>query len=328
MCPYGIILYRSMPYLSLSKGGSECKAIAYIKDGDDDEKLIYVSDTIPGMKKKDDDEEDLLEHFPKKIPQRKKTEMLLQLQEHLREGKPPLDSEVLLKGIYDEIMKKKDTTLQHQEIKTHGLVQVLPPKTGREVVYVAGAAGSGKSYFSMQYMKEYKKMFPDRSIYVFSCLSEDETFGTFEDKLTRIDLNDELVSDPIDYTEFKDSLVLFDDVDTFKDKAIREAIIHIRDQILEMGRHYNISCLNCRHTHTDFLRTKLLLNESHLIVVFPHSGSVKGIKYLLDTYVGCDKKAISKILKLPSRWLCIRKNYPQCCIYQHGAFLVSSMEEI
>jgi len=65
------------------------------------------------------------------------------------------------------------------------------------------------------------------------------------------------------------------------------------------------------------------LNEAHEIVYFPHSGSMKGINYLLKEYIGFDNKEIKAIKKLKTRWCCIFKNYPQLAMTERNLWLLA-----
>jgi hypothetical protein len=48
--------------------------------------------------------------------------------------------------------------------------------TERQCLYICGQSGSDKSYFTTNYVKEYKKMFPKRNIYVNSSIAEGKQF--------------------------------------------------------------------------------------------------------------------------------------------------------
>ena len=55
---------------------------------------------------------------------------------------------------------------------------------------------------------------------------------------------------------------------------------------------------------------------------FPHSAGGK-IKYLLEEYVGLDKKQITYIKKQNSRACTVFKNYPQCYLLEHEIGLLN-----
>ena len=94
------------------------------------------------------------------------------------------------------------------------------------------------------------------------------------------------------------------------DKKIREAVIKLINQVLEIGRHFNISLLMTNHLATAGRDTRRILNEAHTVTYFPHSGSSHGIKYLLTEYCGISKKDMMIAKKSDSRWITIYKNYP------------------
>ena len=45
--------------------------------------------------------------------------------------------------------------------------QVPNPKTEREILYITGRTGSGKSTYTRKYLEEYKKKFKNREIYIY-----------------------------------------------------------------------------------------------------------------------------------------------------------------
>lgn len=206
-----------------------------------------------------------------------------------------------------------------------GKFQQIPnPDTEREILYITGASGSGKSTYCCKYIYQYKKLYKDREVYVFSALKDDESLDKIEPKRVRID--NTLITHPINVSDFKDSLVVFDDIDVISDKKQREAVYNILNQILEIGRHDNISCLITNHLATAGKDTRRVLNECHAVVYFPFSGSAKQINYLLIEYLGLDKKDISKIKKLKTRWCCVYKNYPQIVMTERDIWILAEDE--
>jgi hypothetical protein len=90
--------------------------------------------------------------------------------------------------------------------------QVPNPKTEREILYITGRSGSGKSTYTRKYLEEYKKKFKNREIYMFSALPDDPSLDSINPK--RIELDDSLISDPIKAEDLKGSAVIFDDGST------------------------------------------------------------------------------------------------------------------
>ncbi len=213
-------------------------------------------------------------------------------------------------------------TYKHIELPQGSKFQLVPNTTKeREIIYICGPSGSGKSTFTSNYIKEYKKKFKGGDIYLFSALSEDEVLDKHGVK--RIKLSPALITDKLTSADFEDALVIFDDIDVISDKKIREAVIATLNSVLEVGRHFKTYCIITNHLPTAGKDTRRVLNEAHEIVYFPHSGSMKGINYLLKEYVGFDNNEIKAIKKLKSRWCCIFKNYPQLAMTERNLWLLA-----
>lgn len=188
--------------------------------------------------------------------------------------------------------------------------QQLPDETReRDILYITGPSGSGKSTYVVSYLNEYKKKYKRRPIFVLSSLQEDETLDKIKG-LKRIKLDDKMWSDPLEAEMFEECCVVADDVDVIGDKKIRDAVIILINQILEIGRHFKITLIMTNHLATAGRDTRRILNEAHTITYFPHSGSSHGVKYLLTEYCGIDKKDMKIAKQSGSRWTTIFKNYP------------------
>jgi hypothetical protein len=199
------------------------------------------------------------------------------------------------------------------------------PDTERQILYITGASGSGKSTYTKNYCKQYKKLYPKRPIYLFSSIKEDPSLD--EVKPHRIVIDDSLVDAPLAAEEFADSLVIFDDTDCISNKKHREAVNNILSEILETGRHFNTSCILTFHLATGGRDTRRILNECHAVVWFPHSGSNVGTKRLLCDYLGLDKNMIKRIKKMDTRWACLHKNYPQVLMTERDIWLASKEDD-
>jgi len=105
-----------------------------------------------------------------------------------------------------------------------------------------------------------------------------------------------------------------------------QAVYDILNQCLEIGRHFKIETIITNHLPTAGKDTRRVLNESSSITYFPHSASGR-IKYLLEEYVGLDKKTIRYIKKQRSRWATVFRNYPQVCMLEHEVFLLHDDDE-
>ena len=88
-----------------------------------------------------------------------------------------------------------------------------------------------------------------------------------------------------------------DDIDVINPKKVKDAVFHILNEILQIGRHFNITCIVTNHLPTDFQRTRIISNESHIIVYVPLSAGGK-VKSMLEQYVDLDPLQIKYFKKI------------------------------
>jgi hypothetical protein len=222
---------------------------------------------------------------------------------------------IKIKNRYEEMNQKEYI------LKGKGTIVPYPNPETRDVIYVAGPSGAGKSTFCESYMQMYKTQFPKNKIYIFSRLDKDPAFDNI--KVIRIKLDEELINDPINPIELKNSLVLFDDIDTIPNDKIRESVSKLRDDLLETGRHQGIYLLITSHLLMDYKKTRTILNEAQMVILYPKSGSTYHMQRYMKVYAGLQKSDIDKILNLPSRWVGIHKSYPNYVIYSSGVYLLN-----
>lgn len=224
----------------------------------------------------------------------------------------------------------KDTAkTSYDDIKLTGeeKFQIIPnPETERQIFYITGRSGSGKSFFTLNYCIEYRKMFPKREVYLFSALTEDKTLDKFKG-LKRIKLSEEFCSEDFTAQDFKDSLVIFDDTDVISDKRIRNKVNALMDNILQIGRHSNTSCIFCSHSACNGMQTKIILNEAHSITLFPTGLGNRSIKYLLDSYLGLDKAQCKRIRSLKTRSVTIMKTFPMTILTEKEAYIIKPNDD-
>ena len=316
----------------------ENRAIAIVKGGKYDKKILYLDiDTVKGEDVDADENniispeilEDILEDLNKKkkitIKRTKELNKLLKKNE-------PIPSDLIKsdRDLYDSIkmIRDKSSKIGKKEFKIHddGILQPLPRFDKTERCYIAGQSESGKSYYIGQYLEQLIKVFKNKKIYVFSDVEQDPSIDdVFKGKknMIRFSLDAELLDkDPIEPKLFKDSICVFDDIDSIQNPKILKYVQTLRDSILKRGRHENITCLITSHLLTNYKDTRIILNECNNIVLFCRAGSTYSIKYFLQKYIGLDKNEIHKVLNLPSRWVSINKNANQYVLYEKGAFII------
>lgn len=315
-----------MPSLTLTEKSIQksAKPVAVVRGGDDDGKILYLhTDEIKASQKKDVKAVKYMKDLSFVKPG-ERVKLMNQLSEAVAKG---VDAEALVgvppqaKEIYKRIITDctNDKSIELPDDSTFQPIPDPDPKV-RQVWYVAGQSGSGKSYFARGIAENYKKLFPDREIYLISKLQEDETLDKMKiGKPKRISLQS-LVDDPVDLEEFKDCLVIFDDWDTL-DKPYFQIVHKLIEDLAIMGRHTCTSMLILSHYLTNYSKTRLILGEAQFLVLYPLATSQKALKYVCEHYGGMDKEEIVQ-LKKRGRWVLIHKNYPSYVVSAHEANLL------
>ena len=196
--------------------------------------------------------------------------------------------------------------------------------TERQIEYVVGSSGSGKSYFVKQFALEYHKVYPSRPIFIISALSEDTTLDSLK-CLQRIKLSEEFIEEDFKAIDFENSLMILDDTDSITNKKILQKVNQIRHDILQCGRLHNVSCIITSHTACNGIQTRLCLNESHFITFFPSGLGGRALKYLLENYLGFDKPQIKRVKSIDSRAITIIKGFPQVILAERECFILTDI---
>lgn len=196
--------------------------------------------------------------------------------------------------------------------------------TERTVGMISAASGSGKSFYVKMYCEAYHKMWPKRPIYVFSSLASCQTLDKLS-YLKRVKISTpEFMGTEFNADDFKESLVVFDDIDVMSNKKIRDKVITVLNTLLQTGRHAEASVLYTTHLATNGHMTKLILAECHFLTFFSKNMPQKSLKYLLENYLGYDPKEIEYIKKLEGRWCTAVKSYPACCFSEKEVLVKGS----
>lgn len=321
----------SVVNLSFDKGKSGVP-IATVNGGEYNKDILYLHDSAAEKgKKKGVQELQMGKHQLSKLTPRKQTEVMRILQEAHRRGIPPEHLNLDIPGAEETYREMLGDT----EKKSEKVVNLPPGSTfslnisnnpeKREVFYVAGASGSGKSYIAKHLASEYQRQFPKRDVYLVSKLKEDATLDSMERKPLRISA-EKLVATPIvDLELFRECMIIFDDYDTFTGKE-GKAVQQLIDDIAIQGRHTVTTMLCLTHYLSNYKKTRLMLTEATHFVLYPLSTGIQALNYLLKTYLGLSKDEVSNLRKTGSRWVCIYKNYPSWVVTETSAFLLNQSD--
>lgn len=190
---------------------------------------------------------------------------------------------------------------------TDAKFEPYPSNRERDILAFFAPSGAGKSTLVRVFCQNYNIKHPSNNIYLFSKIKDDESLKGIKNlKVVRID--DRIYKEPLNYTDFENACVIYDDVDTISNKDYEKALLNLQRDILNCGRHSKTTFLATSHIATRGAKSKDLINESHQIVIYPSSGTT--YEYLLQTYVGMSKKQYLAIKNLKSRWVNVVRSFP------------------
>ena len=318
--------------------GKKGIAIAKVEGGDYGGETLYLHDGMDDSKggKKGVQELELGKHRLGKMPARKQSEVMRTLQEAYKRRIPAehlnMDHIPGARDAYEEMVgsaeKQSSTQVKLPPGSSFGLIPSQDPKK-RQIWYISGASGAGKSYIAKRLAEQYMKKFPDRAIYLVSKLEEDSTLDSMKNPLIRLSPQ-KLIEKPIattsDMEQLRDSMIIFDDYDTFQGKE-GKVIQQLIDDIAVMGRHQNITMLCLTHYLSNYKKTRLLLTEASHFVLYPQSAGAHALNYMLKTYLGMGPDEVQKLRKSATRWVCIHKNFPLYCITENAAWILNGDED-
>jgi len=316
-----------MPTLSFDNPSASSRPISRVRGGKYDGEILYLNTEAAGgaAVRKPAIRFDAKRYAPmlKGMKPAERTRALVRLEEAFHKN---LDATALIgepdsvKDLYEQIRKdaSADTKIELDDDGCFELIPTPDPKK-REVWYIAGQSGSGKSYIAKGLAEYYHKLFPSRGVFLVSKLTKDETLDACK-FIKRVNIQS-FVDEYPDLEEFRDCFMIFDDYDTLTGDA-GKVVAKIIDDLAIQGRHTNTQMACLSHYLTNYKATRLLLNEATHIVVYPLSTSYHSLRYLLKNYIGVDEEDLKRHRKLGSRWLCYSKGFPQYMIAQKDAELL------
>ena len=185
-------------------------------------------------------------------------------------------------------------------------LKLLPKLKQRECILISGPSGVGKSYIAKEYIKEFKNLKPKYNVILWS----KKPFENFKIPYKHMSSKIQDIKD-IKLDDIKNSLVIFDDYENIGEtKEESKSIEYLLNNILNVGRSFNIYCIIITHIMMNYHSTKNILNECSKIIMFPNGGNKYQYRKYLKTYVGMGNKEIEDIMKIKDRSVVINKNYP------------------
>jgi hypothetical protein len=232
-------------------------------------------------------------------------------------------------GHIDEIIEAgDDEELKSIDLRGGGRFQQVPsnmPMVKPDLLYISGARGSGKSFYTAQYLKQFKIYYPTYRIYLLSQKPADDTLDKFISK--RIDCS-QVAEAQFTAKDFEKSLVIFDDVDTLpstKSNNVKEAVYALMTDIIETCRSLGVFGIVTSHLVANSNESKRILNGCTSFTFFLAT-STKQVKYALENYFGFDRKEIRKILAMKdTKFITVFREAPQVIMTSNDILFQSEL---
>jgi hypothetical protein len=281
----------------------------------DKKKIIYlVNNDEDELEKNIDEIVEIFNDFMEQTNEKISLKQIQELRRSIEKKEPPFNP--FLKKIYDAI----NVNINKEQIITKKkITPIINPYMERQVFYITGMSGSGKSYYTVNLIKSYNKLFPNNHIYLFSAKDENKTYNEFKDNITFINLDD-LLKSQVTLSQLKNSFVIFDDYEGVKNKKIMDELLRIQEIILQQGREFKIYMAFISHLANNYNKTRTILNECHSITLFPQMLTNYSKKYLLQKYLGLSKEDLKKINNLKTRYITILKFPAFYLLHEKGVY--------
>ena len=200
-------------------------------------------------------------------------------------------------------------------------------KGERLVMFICGRNGCGKSTYIQMILKEYLKVYNTRRIILFSQQDTDDKLDPIFKNIQRVDLGDEFAEQPYTLDELRNSICIFDDVDSIRTKKLKDAVFKLRDEIMKNGRSHtkdrmdDIDVIISNHDILGGQETKTMIRESIFYVVFPKGSTPQQLNTLCKTYAGLKKEHINRIVNNDARAVLIHNGSPGYVMTDKEIFL-------
>ena len=225
--------------------------------------------------------------------------------------------------IYVNPSDEADGKTTFEEIQSDVKLKPIPRISthDRECVLVIGKSGSGKSRYCRVYADQYLKLFPNSVCWIFSKHDKDPAFDDMK-RMHRVNI--------LHYTDnqdkyplgtFKDSIVIFDDIDQIYDVKVLNKLYALRNDILENGRKLFIYCVITKHLFPTGKADKILNVECRSIVFFPQGNKAEIDRYLNKQLLLLKRKR-NQVTDTMSRWVQFVNEYPEYVLTEDEIFMI------
>ena len=213
---------------------------------------------------------------------------------------------------------------------------------------ITGSSGSGKSQFIANCLRQMSNRLKEveqddyedfdvgetveDQIVIISAVDQDKAFdgvlfGKQEKQVIRLDIKSDQL-DKLDAKQFVNSIVIFDDIENYSKKKIRDHFVALRAEMLENARHQVTDVISVSHKAKSGVLNSAVKNECTGVALFPsHTNNYRELNNFLKEYLGYSGEISDRILvgipeEYNSRFVFIGKRNPNFIIHNHGVEIV------
>lgn len=214
-----------------------------------------------------------------------------------------------------------------------GDIMIIPrnEENQREAINCTGPSGSGKSYWTGEYIKLYLEQHPQDKVFIVSLKDRDpaydELIAEYPKRIARLDLEECFgeEAEPMKVGEGEGEvchcLIIFDDIEDIFDPKTKKRVYAFKDLCLRLGRSLGVNVILCNHISFTGQDTRTSLNECNGMVFYKEA-SAHYTDAVLKKYLGVSGKVATELRKVPSRWMYISKNVPRIAVFQKEVWLI------
>jgi len=202
---------------------------------------------------------------------------------------------------------------------------ILDPNK-RSVVYIAGPSGSGKSTFAASLLKIY--CYPRVMYFGRGTENLDPAYENCSE-IECIDINSPDFVVAMENLKLESiepgSVLIFDDVLSVMDTTVKDVLIKLMVDAMEIGRKLNLNVIITSHVVIPIEQkfARKLLPEIQDLVVFPGFAGRSNINYVLTKHIQLEPSQVRRILDTKtSRWVLVHTTVPMYVLTEKEAYML------
>jgi Cdc6-like AAA superfamily ATPase len=206
-----------------------------------------------------------------------------------------------------------------------GTANSTPENKHNDLIIITSRKGSGKTELAKYMSDVYHKNNPNNRVIVLCGIKDlynDLPYAKVIDlKLIEEEENNKKKNDYSgmpDVSDFKDSLVIFDDTEQYPNPKVESMLYQLCNVIAQNGRNYNTSMICILHQINKGKHSSTLIREADTIIIFPRSFDQNTFNTLVNHY-GISKDEVLRLYSYRDEWfILIHITQPSYIFYSNS----------